>query len=280
MAIDDPKKSKNELDLLAGMTLFEGTGCWQLVDVRLSKHGSPSPYAGSLMASDLQASFMPSNEDEATLVKSLLREFSVDDEGAIRWCSFNGIVRGSPEVNGYAPAFKKYDQAGYFSQADGLKKIYEMKEFWDNFDGDPKTAKIENPNLQPTETEVYFAVTTRKIELQRLEKNQRIENLSSLEKMAGAAYSFWMEATAAINNLEGRIDNVNWSQVEHNTIHKSIAEHGQPASEVLDVILKFSPGAVSERHQDEVRAYVAKLTPELELQYSHRDIDVSSELNR
>ena len=49
---------------------------------------------------------------------------------------------------------------------------------------------------------------------------------------------------------------VDWADVERKTIAESISEHGQPPSDVADVLCQHSPGAISKARQDEVRALV------------------------
>lgn len=95
---------------------------------------------------------------------------------------------------------------------------------------------------------------------------QRLTELPFLEKRAGAALTFWQHATEAMK-AHGA-DGVNWGDVEHETIVESISEHGQPPSDVADVICLHSPGAVTKARQDDVRALVERLTPELQEQYS------------
>jgi hypothetical protein len=159
LVIDDPEKPRGEQDVVAAMTLYEGTGCWRLVDIRLSAHRKPSAYAGSLSADNLCASYKPESAAAARLVKSLLREYQEQEDGTLLWCTFDGIVRGDPKINGYAPVtYANFDQAGYFSKAGGLRKLAEIKAFWDVYVGDPAAARIPNDHLQPTDSVVSFAV--------------------------------------------------------------------------------------------------------------------------
>jgi len=95
---------------------------------------------------------------------------------------------------------------------------------------------------------------------------QRLTELPLLEKRAGAALTFWQHAAEAMK-AHGA-GGVNWADVEQKTILESISEHGQPASDVADVICQHSPGAVTKARQDDVRALVERLTPELQAQYA------------
>jgi hypothetical protein len=95
---------------------------------------------------------------------------------------------------------------------------------------------------------------------------QRLTELPLLEKRAGAAFTFWQQATSAIETHGA--GGVGWADVERKTILESISEHGQPPSDVADVICQHSPGAVTKARQDDVRALVESLAPELQAQYA------------
>lgn len=162
LIIDEPGKKGKERDVLAAMTLFEGTGCWKMTDVRLSRFRVPDPYAGSLNADVLHASLKPENEEDANYIKSRLREYQEDEDGTIRWCTFDGIVRGHPSVKGYAPArYKNFDQSGYFSQAEGLSKLQEIQLFWDNVPDLNYKWRINNPYWQPSQTIIMGEIVMR-----------------------------------------------------------------------------------------------------------------------
>lgn len=96
--------------------------------------------------------------------------------------------------------------------------------------------------------------------------DERITGLVNLEKRAGAALTFLQYATEAIK-AHGS-DGVDWADVEQKTILESVSEHGQPASDVADVICQHSPGAVTKARQDDVRALVERLAPELQAKYA------------
>ena len=105
----------------------------------------------------------------------------------------------------------------------------------------------------------------REVESERVAA-QRLTELPLLEKRAGAALTFWQHATEAMK-AHGA-GGVNWADVEQKTILESISEHGQPPSDVADVLCQHSPGAISKARQDEVRALVDGLAPELQAQYA------------
>ncbi len=105
----------------------------------------------------------------------------------------------------------------------------------------------------------------REVESERVAA-QRLNELPLLEKRAGAALTFWQHATGAMK-AHGA-DGVNWADVAHQTIVASISQHGQPPSDVADVICQHSPGAVTTAKQEDVRALVERLAPELQAQYA------------
>jgi hypothetical protein len=95
---------------------------------------------------------------------------------------------------------------------------------------------------------------------------QRVADLPNFKMRAGTALTFWQNATEALKT--NGLDGVDWADVEEKTIVESISEHGQEPSEVADVICLYSPGAVKQSRQDEVRALVERLAPELQAQYA------------
>lgn len=105
----------------------------------------------------------------------------------------------------------------------------------------------------------------REVESERI-MAQRFADLPLLEKRAGAALTFWRYATEAAK-VHG-FDGVDWADVERKTIVESISENGQAPSDVADVICQHSPGAVTKTKQDNVRALVVGLAPELQAQYA------------
>ena len=95
---------------------------------------------------------------------------------------------------------------------------------------------------------------------------QRVVELPNLKARVGAALTFWQYASEAIK-AHGS-DGVDWADVERKTIIESISENGQPPSDVADLICQHSPGAVTKAKQDDVRALVDRLAPELQVQYA------------
>jgi len=96
--------------------------------------------------------------------------------------------------------------------------------------------------------------------------DKRINTLETLAKRTGTALIFWQNASAAIE-AQG-LEAVNWVEVERKTIVESISENAQAPADVADVICQHSPGAVQKARQEEVRAWVEQLAPELQAQYA------------
>lgn len=83
-------------------------------------------------------------------------EYVEDSDGNLMWCTFDGIVRGSPTVNGYKPSWIKLDHPGFFGYKDGLKQLNEIKAFWKTVQNLESNWRINNVHLQPTKTELFF----------------------------------------------------------------------------------------------------------------------------
>lgn len=154
LVIDDAEQGR-----LAVLEEHEGTGCWCLSDIRLAPYQCVSAYSAMHDADAYCSSFSPKSPDEANFVKSLLREYKELEDGTILWATFNGLVRGHPDINGYKPArWADFDQVGYFSFKEGLEHLKEMREFWATFEGDPNTVKLDNPHHQVSESVVWLEV--------------------------------------------------------------------------------------------------------------------------
>jgi hypothetical protein len=183
LIIDDPSKARGKHDVVAAMDHYEGTNCWELLDLRLTKHRTPGPYACSPVANVFCASYKPETKEEADFIKSRLREFQEQPDGEILWCTFDGVVRGAPDVNGYKPPqWGDFNQAGYFSRADGLAKLNEIKEFWDGVDDLDSDWRIENPNRQPSLIEITAKILFKKLDMEEqasADKNNADEEQSS-----------------------------------------------------------------------------------------------------
>lgn len=157
LMLDDGSKDPwHESPRVAQMELYEGTGCWQLVDIRLAPyHTIKSPYSCSLSAEHYYAHYKPRDETEASALRKTLREYDEDEEG-FHWCTFHGIVRGHKTVRGYRPSWLTHEFAGFFSRSESLSLLKEMQQWWEAYDGEYQAAKIPNPNIQPTQTDIWM----------------------------------------------------------------------------------------------------------------------------
>lgn len=140
-----------ERQVVAGMTLFEGTGAWMLVDVRLHQYCIPHPYSGGLNSDWIQNEIRPKSDEEREFVKSQLREYEEHEDGSISWCPFEGVVKGTPRENSF---LGRNNHIGYFSKKEGLEYLKNAQEWWSKYEGPLAKAKIDNPNRQPTASDL------------------------------------------------------------------------------------------------------------------------------
>lgn len=144
LVVVDPAKDVWDCDRLAEMTLYEGTGCWTVTDLRLKLWPQKSQYACTVGAEDYYANIQPESDAERQIVIKLLREYNETADGTIEWCSYNGIVPGRKDIK---PSWiNYYHPSGFHKKDEGLALLSKMKEFWDTQDNYPKT--IENVNRQ------------------------------------------------------------------------------------------------------------------------------------
>ena len=130
---------------------YADSNCWIVTDVRLSSYKEPGPYATSLDADDFHSELKPTSLEEAKFIKSRLKSYREDDDGTIHWCSFDGMIQGHSQINGYVPpSYKDFHGPGYLSRREALEALQECRRFWENYSGDIGSAKLHNPNRQPT----------------------------------------------------------------------------------------------------------------------------------
>lgn len=150
LVIDDGKAGADRR-VLAGMTLYEGTRSWMLVDIRLHPFGTAHEYSGVAYADDIASRYLPESPEEADFVRSRLHTYTEDAEG-IRWATFAGLVKGTPRDS---PWLARNNHVGYFSRAEGFAYLKELQGWWASFEGNPDKAKISNPWLQPSQTQLF-----------------------------------------------------------------------------------------------------------------------------
>lgn len=155
LLVDHGKDKSKEKMVLAAMTLFEGTGCWTLIDIRLSERPVAHPWSGSGNGEDFYASHRPETKEEAGFFKSRLREFEELEDGEIRWCTFRDIVRGECEIDGFAPGgYKEFRRPVFHKRAGALSLLKEIQVFWEGFEGSIADSTINNPFRQPRSSNI------------------------------------------------------------------------------------------------------------------------------
>jgi len=162
LVIDHGSDKTKEKMVLAAMTLFEGTDCWDVIDIRLEDHPAANPWSGSGSGDDFYSTYRPETPEEAEYLRSVLREYEELKDGSFRWCTFRGIVRGECEINGYAPAwYQEFKRPVFHSFRNGLTHLKEIQAFWESYNGSIRDSKIKNPYRQATETDIQFGISSK-----------------------------------------------------------------------------------------------------------------------
>jgi hypothetical protein len=159
LLVDHGKNADAEKQVLAAMTLYEGTRCWTIIDIRLDKAPVADPWSGSGSGEDFFSELKPKSPAEAEDAKAMLNEYEERPDGTLMWCTYNSIVRGELAINGYTPVspygLKRYI---HHNKSGGMDKLREIKAFWDNHQGTIVEGAISNPHGQPSVTEVWMAL--------------------------------------------------------------------------------------------------------------------------
>lgn len=165
LVVDHGKDKSKEKMVLAAMTLFEGSGCWDVIDIRLEDNPVAHPWSGSGNGDDFYATFTPKTPEEADYARTQLKEYEELEDGSFRWCTFRGIVRGACEINGFAPGhYQTFKRPVFHNRADGLAYLKSTQEFWEGFEGRITESKLDNPYRQPTAMQIEFALINQRID--------------------------------------------------------------------------------------------------------------------
>lgn len=160
LLVDHGKNADAEKQALAAMTLYEGTRCWTIIDIRLEKVPVAHPWSGSGDGEDFYSEWKPKSPAEADEVKALLSEYEERADGTLMWCTYKDIVRGSLAVNGYTPVsahgLKRHI---HHSKAEGMAKLREIKAFWEGHQGTIVEGAIHNPYSQPSASDIWLELT-------------------------------------------------------------------------------------------------------------------------
>uniref|UniRef100_A0A6H1ZKS6 Uncharacterized protein n=1 Tax=viral metagenome TaxID=1070528 RepID=A0A6H1ZKS6_9ZZZZ len=100
---------------------------------------------------------------------------------------------------------------------------------------------------------------------QEQEVQRRMESVGELLSLAGPAYTFWKHAVDALRADAPGFDGVDWSAVHVQTIRESMGEMLQPQHDVLQALLKYSPGAVADVQIQATEEQVRNFADELVL---------------
>ena len=163
LVIDNPSLDPVDRIRIAEMVEYADAACWRLNDIRLCEYPVLSKYGCSISGETYHSSYSPKTDEEREVVRTMLREYWEAEDGSIHWCTFDGVVRGHADVDGYKPkTYLNFDQAGFFSYKEAMAKLLEIKSFWDSYQGNFTDAKILNPHKQPNLIELTCALTLQK----------------------------------------------------------------------------------------------------------------------
>lgn len=126
---------------------------WIPKDLRLHEFEQPSQYSGSLRADDMLAHWQPESPEEADYVRSLLREYEEAPDGSITWCSFQGLVRGTPREGVF---LSRQNQLGYHTKTEVMAWLEDVRAWWEGYTGEASKAKIDNPDKQMTSSQMMM----------------------------------------------------------------------------------------------------------------------------
>lgn len=143
--------------VLGVLTEFFDSGCWALSDYRLSKHRFPSPYLEEAVQI-----YHYENEKEKNKVIEYLHTYEISEkEKCIIWSKFDSYAFDGDNPSHTDKYGEVYSTVARFSFKEGLNRLKQQKEFWENYDKkDLKSdeIRIENIHRQPGETEIYFKI--------------------------------------------------------------------------------------------------------------------------
>lgn len=139
---------------VAELINYADSGCWHLTDIRLTRpHVKPHEFS-FVNAEQYWSVYYPETQDEADFVRNKLKHVKEVD-GEIHYCTFEGIVEGSPTVNGYAPPQRGPYDGGFFHFDKGMDYLRTLRRFWKT--ETDMCVKIPNPNLQPSVDMLRYA---------------------------------------------------------------------------------------------------------------------------
>src|SRR5438105_10891675 len=171
LVIDNQAARAADRIVLARMTIQDGTGCWTVCDLRLSPYRAPSPYL-HVSADTIHARVKPETPEDAAFVRSQLREFVESPDGEIRWCSYDGIVRGrrAEEVVGYRHEWAQHDHPIFFTKKEAEEQLHQIAAYWAAFEGDLAAVgsiKLASEYRQPSMSSIQTRLIIRQMDRER-----------------------------------------------------------------------------------------------------------------
>ena len=165
LLVDHGKGSANDKQVLAAMTHYPGTRCWTVIDIRLEQTPSADPWSGSGTGEDFYSQWKPKSDDEAKVVKALLKDYQELPDGTLIWCTYKTIVRGHDQINGSAPASPNgIKRHIYHTKAEAMAKLMACRAFWEDHLGTIAEGKIPNPYRQPGESDIPLVLALKALE--------------------------------------------------------------------------------------------------------------------
>ncbi len=90
------------------------------------------------------------------------------------------------------------------------------------------------------------------------------ELTATAAKQVGAAYTFCQVASEVLAAAQGDVSAVDWNAFNNEVIQRSILQNKQPFMRVAEVLLEFSPGAITDEQQGAILVAVRKAAQQLE----------------
>ena len=89
------------------------------------------------------------------------------------------------------------------------------------------------------------------------EQQRRIAQVADLKSSAGAAFTFWQHADAAMKGALSPTE-IDWAAVERATFEESICQNKQSPHSVIEILTAYSPGTVIKERSAVVEANIER----------------------
>lgn len=210
IVVNDPKinakydATNSKPVVLASMVEFFNSGCWGVLDLRISKHKVPSPYleAGSCF-------YKPSDEADKEKITSELHTYRLEkskDGEYVTWNTWDVNCWDGDNPSCQSKTGYLYNQVARFTYKGALQRLAEIREFWEKFEGDNiESVRLENPYRQKSET--HFSMM--KFILEEKEKANK-----ALKKKEAKPDKSMKPSNIGPSNIGSEIENQTDSQIE------------------------------------------------------------------